>query len=116
MGKGVPASGLPEPGLAFDKALQAQVAVAAATGIRLDALVESRRGDARTAFARQTAMYLCRLVFAMSFGDIAAAFARDRSTARHAVQRIEEAREDPDIDRRLSWLEHSLEQAGGVHG
>jgi len=58
-------------------------------------------------------MYLCHLVFALRASDIAVVFGRDRSTAAHAIARIEEARENPEVDRRLYWLEAALRRAGG---
>lgn len=94
------------------QALLAQIAVAEVMGVKLTDLAADRRGDSRAAFARQTAMYLCRLVFFMRLEDIAASFGRDRSTAGHAIRRIEEAREDPALDRRLQWLEDALRRAG----
>lgn len=98
---------------AGQQALLAQLAVAEVTGIRLTDLCSPVRGRARTAFSRQTAMYLCRMVFAMRLCDIALAFGRDRSTVAHALRRVEEAREDPEFDRRLVWLEAALRRAGG---
>lgn len=113
MCKWVPAHLVPELSVACQQALLVQITVAEITGVRITALCTAERGHPRIAFARQTAMYLCRLVFAMRLGDIAAAFGRDRSTVAHAIRRIEEAREDPDIDRRLGWLEAALQRAGG---
>ena len=115
MCKGVPAAQTPEVSLTCQRALLVQIAVAEVTGVHLAALCAGVRGDARSAFARQMAMYLCRLVFDMSLGDIAAAFGRDRSTAAHAIRRIEEAREQPEIDRCTAWLEAALRRAGGVY-
>ncbi len=114
MCKWVPARAMPELSEANQQALLVQIAVAQVTGVRLAALCGPVRGDVRSAFARQTAMYLCRLVFAMSLADIALAFGRDRSTAKHAIQRIEEAREHPEIDRRLAWWEATLRYRGGI--
>jgi len=110
-----PASAMPEISRAGQQALLAQMAVAEVMGVRLTQLCAEARGDAKVAFARQTAMYLCHLVFAQRATDIAAAFGRDRSTAAHAIARIEEAREDPVVDRRLQWLEAALRRAGGFH-
>jgi chromosomal replication initiation ATPase DnaA len=111
-----PASAMPEISRAGQQALLVQMAVAEVMGIRLTELCSDTRGDAKVAFARQTAMYLCHLVFAMRATEIAAVFGRDRSTAAHAIARIEEAREAPDVDRRLQWLEAALSRAGGCHG
>jgi chromosomal replication initiation ATPase DnaA len=111
-----PASAMPEISRAGQQALLVQMAVAEVMGIRLTELCSQTRGDAKVAFARQTAMYLCHAVYAMRVTDIAAVFGRDRSTAAHAIARIEEAREDPETDRRLQWLEAALSRAGGYYG
>jgi chromosomal replication initiation ATPase DnaA len=116
MCKWVPAGALPEGSEAGRQALLVQIAVGQVMGVGLVALVQPDRGGAREAFARQMAMYLCRLVFAMSLSDIATAFGRDRSTASHAIQRVEEAREHPDVDRRLAWLEAAIKRMGGIDG
>ncbi len=101
--------------IGIHRALLAQMAVADATGLALASLYGDKRGDPKTAFARQMAMYLCHLVFRMNCADIARSFGRERTTVRHAVRRIEEARENPRIDRTLKWLEISLRRAGGFY-
>lgn len=93
--------------------LLVQMAVAGMMGVRLTDLGAAQRGGAQAAFARQIAMYLCRMVFDMSLHTIATAFGRDRTTAAHAIRRIEAARDNPDLDRQLAWLEAALVQAGG---
>jgi chromosomal replication initiation ATPase DnaA len=95
-----------------EQVLLVQMAVAEATGVGLAEIGSDKRGDPRTAFARQMAMYLCHLVFEMSAYKLADAFGRDRTTVRHALHRIEELREDRDLDRMLSWLETMLRRAG----
>jgi chromosomal replication initiation ATPase DnaA len=115
MCKWVPAGALPEVSEAGQQALLVQIAVSQVMGVGLTVFVQPERGCVREAFARQMAMYLCRLVFAMSLRDIGLAFGRDRSTAKHAIRRIEEAREHPDVDRRLAWLETVLKRTGGGH-
>ena len=115
MCKWVPVRAMPEVSQACQQVLLVQIVVAEATGVGLARLCGDKRGQAHTAFARQTAMYLCRVVYAMRLGDIALAFGRDRSTAGHAVRRIEEAREHPEFDRRLTALEAMLQNAGGRH-
>jgi chromosomal replication initiation ATPase DnaA len=101
---------------AGQQALLAQLVVAEVLGVRLTDLAGQERGEVRAALARQIAMYLCRLVYGMRLADVALAFGRDRSTAAHAVRRIEEARENPDFDRRIAWLEAALLRAGGFDG
>ncbi len=90
------------------RALLAQMAVCEVMGVSLVALSAAGRGDRESAFARQTAIYLCRLVFAMTLNEIAQCFGRDRTTVAHAVRRIEEAREDAGFDATLRRLEVSL--------
>lgn len=92
--------------------LLVQMAVAEVTGVGLTDLASGKRGGAQAAFARQTAMYLCHLVFRMSARRVAEAFGRDRTTVRHALHRIEELREDRELDRVLNWLEAMLRRAG----
>lgn len=116
MCKWVVALSAPRISIDGQRALLAQMTVAEVTGVALLELGGDKRGGAKAAFARQTAMYLCHLVFAMTCTDIARAFGRDRTTIRHAVRRIEEAREHPEFDRSLQWLEGTLRRAGGSHG
>lgn len=98
--------------LAGQRALLVQMAVAEVTGVDLARICGPGRGDCQAALARQMAIYLCRLLYAMSLTELGEAFGRDRTTASHAVQRIEDLREDPELDRTLSWLEASLRRAG----
>ena len=85
-----------------------QILVAQAYGVTIDEIRAATRRTSRAALARQVSMYLAHVVFSLSFGDIADAFARDRSTVCHAIQRIEALRDDPDLDRTLGWLETLL--------
>ena len=59
-------------------------------------------------FARQIAAYLCQTVFNMSIPRVAELFRRDRSTITHALNVIEEAREDPVFNRKLIKAETFL--------
>jgi chromosomal replication initiation ATPase DnaA len=85
-----------------------QAAVAHVTGVSLTDLCASTRRCPRVAFARQIAMYLSHVVFHMRLSDVARAFGRDCSTVAYAFHRIEELREDPELDRTLAWLEAML--------
>jgi|SRR6185437_1361230 chromosomal replication initiation ATPase DnaA len=85
-----------------------QVVVAHAYGVTLDDLRAPSRSSPQIALARQIAMYLAHIVFSMSFAEVARDFGRDRSTACHAVQRVEALRDDPELDRTLVWLEGTL--------
>jgi chromosomal replication initiation ATPase DnaA len=101
--------------VAGQQALLVQMAVAEVTGIALTELCAHKRGDARTALARQMAMYLCHLAFEMSLSRIGMSFGRDRTTVSHAIHRIEDLREDGELDRILLWLEAMLRRAGGYY-
>ena len=85
-----------------------QMLVAHAYGVALEDIRAATRRTSEAAFARQIAMYLAHVVFSMSTAVVAQAFARDRSTVCHAIQRVEALRDDPDIDRALGWLETLL--------
>jgi chromosomal replication initiation ATPase DnaA len=84
------------------------ILVAQAYGVTLDEILAATRRTSRAARARQVAMYLVHVVFSLSFGCIAQAFARDRSTVCHAIQRVEAMRDDPELDHFLGWLETLL--------
>jgi chromosomal replication initiation ATPase DnaA len=88
-----------------------QIIVSHAYGIALAEMRAPGRGARKAAHARQVAMYLSHVVFAMSGDDVAQAFGRERSTAYHAFRRVEELRENPELDRTLGWLEEMLRSA-----
>ncbi|TAK49721.1 MAG: hypothetical protein EPO23_00330 [Xanthobacteraceae bacterium] len=73
----------------------------------------TRRGP-HIVLARQTAMYLAHVAFALPFGEIARCFGRDRTTAAHACRRIEDRRDDARFDRRLAALEIRILAATGA--
>jgi len=98
---------------AGDVGLAATVA-AHAYGLPAAALAGAGRGDSRVSRARQVAMYLAHGVLEMTIGQIARAFGRDRSTVSHACRCIEDAREDPNIDRTMDWLETLLRRSAGM--
>lgn len=66
------------------------------------------RERARAAFARQVAMYLAHVIGQLTTVDIAAHFARDRSTVSHACASIEERRESPLFDKQFEVLEAEM--------
>lgn len=70
--------------------------------------------DHHVARARQVAMYLSHVGLGMSLARIAAALGRDRSTVAHGCHRIEDLRDDPDVDEWLDELEVKLKEAAGV--
>ena len=75
----------------------------------------SERRSARTAFARQAAMYLAHVAFGLSYTDVGRAFGRHRTTAAHACRLVEDRRTDPDLDTQLASLEHLLRRRCGLN-
>jgi chromosomal replication initiation ATPase DnaA len=79
--------------------------VAAEFGLDAATLMSSTRGAPRAAYARQVAMYLAHVGYALSFESIGRAFDRDRTTVSHACRVVEDSRDDGRLDRRLAILE-----------
>jgi chromosomal replication initiation ATPase DnaA len=52
-------------------------------------------------------MYLAHVSFGLSYSEIGRAFGRDRTTAAHACQLIEDRRDDPAVDAVLGALENA---------
>ena len=92
----------------------AQAIVAHVYGVPLHDMRAETRGAPRAALARQVAMYLTHIVFGMSSGQIAQAFARHKATAHHALHHVEDLRDDAEFDRTLRFLETMLRDAAGV--
>ena len=83
------------------------MATAAAFAVPVGELISSTRRSPYVAFARQSAMYLAHVTFGLNYSEVARAFGRDRTTAAHACQLIEERRDDPAVDAVLGSLEHA---------
>jgi chromosomal replication initiation ATPase DnaA len=79
--------------------------VAADFNLDAAALSAATRGSPRVAFARQVAMYLAHVGFALSFERIGRNFGRDRTTVAHACRVVEDNRDDIWLDCRLATLE-----------
>lgn len=77
-------------------------------GIAMDEIVRVTRGSDKAVAARQLAIYLSHTALAMPLTDLASVYGRSKSTALHSVRKIEAMREDPKVDRTLSWLETAL--------
>ena len=86
--------------------------VAAEFGLDAAAVTSSTRGAPRAAYARQVAMYLAHVGFALSFETIGRAFDRDRTTIAHACRLVEDSRDDARLDRRLAALETMCAASG----
>lgn len=83
-------------------------AVASAFGICEMELRASTRRRAAVAFARQVAMYLAHVACGYSLTEVGILFERDRTTAAHACRKIEDCRDDPDLDFCLDCLESAV--------
>jgi hypothetical protein len=81
------------------------LATAAAFAVPVGELISATRRSPYVAFARQSAMYLAHVTFGLNYSEVARAFGRDRTTAAHACQLIEERRDDPAVDAVLGSLE-----------
>lgn len=60
---------------------------------------------------RQIAMYLCNTTLGISLTAIGRVFGRDRTTAGHAVQLIEDLRDDAEFDRIMEHSERVIRAA-----
>lgn len=81
-----------------------------AFGLNLPTLMAERRGRAPVAFARQVAIYVTHTHLGLTLTAAARRFHRDRTTAGHACRRVEDSREDPDVDRRIEAVETALDR------
>jgi len=80
-------------------------ATAAAFGVPAKELRRRSRRGAEVAFARQSAMYLAHVVLGLTYDEVGLLFGRHRTTAAHACRRVEDRRDDREIDIRLDMLE-----------
>lgn len=100
--------------LTAQRANLAQFIVAQVHGVPVEEMRKPTRGRPLVARARQIAIHLARLVFAMSQAQLAKEFGRDRSTIHHALCQIERMREDSsEFDSSLRWMETLLRRAAG---
>ena len=86
-----------------------EAVVALAFRLSLDELRGSSRGHAPIAFARQVAMYVAHVWFALTFSEVGRCFDRDRTTVAHACRVVEERRDDPRVDRVVAAIESATE-------
>jgi hypothetical protein len=82
-----------------------EAAVAAAFAVPVNDLRAPLRCTAEVAFARQSAMYLAHVALGLPCNTVGRVFHRDRTTAAHACQLVEQRRDDPATDRLLDMLE-----------
>ena len=90
-------------------------AVSAAFEIDVNQLHQPTRGRARIALARQVTMYLAHVTCAISLTKVGALLDRDRTTVAHACQVIETRRDDPQFDRAIELLEHTVTRLCQTH-
>jgi len=83
-------------------------AVAIAFEVPLRELRATTRRKARTAFARQVAMYLVHVAYGLTLTQVGSLFGRDRTTVAHACIIIEDRRDDLAFDVLLDDLETAV--------
>lgn len=100
---------IPGGGLAMPTARDVvESAVAAVFTVPMVELRAQTRSRARTAFARQVAMYLAHVVCGLSLTEVGALFGRDRTTVSHACAVVEDRRDDPGFDCLMEHLERAV--------
>ncbi len=67
------------------------------------------RGCSDIAFIRQIAMYLGHVALRRSLTDVGKWFDRDRTTVAYACKKIEDNRDDPELDTVLSVFEEAMD-------
>ena len=68
------------------------------------------RGYGRAARARQLAMYLAHVLLSRPQHDVALMFGRERTTVVHAIQMMEDRRDDPVVERLIERIERRFER------
>jgi len=86
-------------------------AVTAETGVCLTSMMRRSRGFGRAARARQTAIYLAHVLLSRSQQDVAVMFNRDRTTVAHAVQMVEDRRDDASVERLIQRIERRYQRS-----
>ena len=89
-----------------------ELRVAAAFAIPVAEMQASTRRSAAVAFARQSAMYLARIMLGLNLTEIGHVFGRDRTTVAHACRVVEERRDEPGVEALLSRLEQDCAMLG----
>lgn len=82
-----------------------EATVAGAFAVPVGELGRPTRCRAPVAFGRQVAMYLAHVALGLTLTDVGRLFGRDRTTAAHACRVVEDRRDDPATDARLSTVE-----------
>ena len=98
-----------EQNVAFcDALIDLLVAMFGVSGAELRSPLRCRREVARV---RQIGMYVAHTVFGLAMRDVAAGFARDRTTVMHACHQVEDLRDDTEFDAIVSTFERIAQSA-----
>ncbi len=74
-------------------------------GLAADRKLHRRDSRRQTCHIRQISMYVCHVVLQLSLSEIGGAFGRDRTTAGHACNVVEDRRDDAVFDDFVSAIE-----------
>jgi hypothetical protein len=98
------------------RTLRLVIEQAVAYGFDVDAELLSfpTRGRARTALARQVAMYVAHVGMSFSLTQVGQLFDRDRTTVAHACEVVEQRRDDVAFDRAIELLERVVRIMCGI--
>jgi len=88
----------------------AVIFVAEHYNVPIEKLMSKTRQGARTALARQIAMYLAHTTFSVQYLEVGTYFQRDRTTIAHACRTVEDQRDNRLFDEKLSMIEGLLEE------
>ena len=89
--------------------------VAQERGVSMTNLLRRSRGPGRAAAARQLAIYLAHVLLERPQEAVADLFQRDRTTVTHAVQAVEDRREDvPELEAEIARIEARLRQCAAA--
>lgn len=78
---------------------------ATACTVSTDQLFQASRGAARVVRARQISMYLLHTTLSIPYQDLGELFGRDRTTIAHACSVVEDLRDTPAFDDKITELE-----------
>ena len=91
-----------------DALIDLLVTVFGVSGAELRSPLRCRREVARV---RQIGMYVAHTAFGLAMREVAAGFARDRTTIMHACHLVEDMRDDTDFDAIVSTFERIAQSA-----
>ncbi len=100
---------LPAPGLSRSAVLRVVTLVSQHDNVPVSLIFSAARCRLGVARARQLAMYLTHVILGESLTAVGVAFGRDRTTVSYACGLIEDMRDDPHFDAKVTALEARLE-------